>query len=130
MEQLTTDDLGIVYDALLNEGHSDLARRVRAIRGEMLREQEDHEQAADVQTRIHTAYREHAQAPGEFLPLRRIRAKLADLPRTAVDAELDRMYRAQTINLIPQSYRRGLTDEDRAAAYRIGGEDKHLMSIE
>jgi hypothetical protein len=38
------------------------------------------------------------------------------------------MYRAQRVNLIPQSSPRALSDVDREAVLRIGGQDKHLMS--
>jgi hypothetical protein len=40
------------------------------------------------------------------------------------------MYRAQEINLIPESNQQTLTDADRESALRVGGENKHLISIE
>jgi hypothetical protein len=40
------------------------------------------------------------------------------------------MFTAQRVNLIPQSNRQALTAADRDSALRIGGEHKHLMSID
>lgn len=83
---------------------------------------------ADVEARILSAYRAVATEPAQFVKLTEIRQRLADVPRADVDAALDRMYRSQRINLIPQSGQRLLTAEDRKAALRIGEEDKHLVS--
>ena len=47
-----------------------------------------------------------------------------------MDAALAALFTAQRINLIPQSNQRALSDADRDAALRIGGECKHLISIE
>ncbi len=47
-----------------------------------------------------------------------------------MDAALAAMFTAQRINLIPQSHQQALSDADRDAALRIGGEYKHLISIE
>ena len=71
-----------------------------------------------------------AAGPGEFVPLSRLLNELADIPRAAADTVLGKMYRARQINLIPQSNQLTLTAQDRASALRIGGEDKHLISIE
>jgi hypothetical protein len=83
---------------------------------------------ADVQARILGAYRALAEAPAQFVRLTELRARLDDLPRADVDAALDEMYRSQQVNLIPQSAQRGLTAQDREAALRIAGENKHLVS--
>ena len=47
-----------------------------------------------------------------------------------MDSALAAMFTAQRINLIPQSNQRALSDADRESALRIGGENKHLISIE
>jgi hypothetical protein len=39
------------------------------------------------------------------------------------------MYRAQRVNLVPQDNQQALTDADRQAALRVGGEFKHLLSV-
>jgi hypothetical protein len=84
----------------------------------------------DVESGIVTGYRALASEPGAFVKLSELRQKLADIPRADADVALDRMYQAQRINLIPQSNRRELSASDRESALRIGGEDKHLISIE
>ncbi len=83
---------------------------------------------ADVEARIMSAYHELAAEPAHFVKLAELRSRLADLPRAAVDAALDRMYRSQRVNLVPQSSPRALSDADREAVLCIGGQDKHLMS--
>lgn len=84
----------------------------------------------DVEGGIVAGYRALASEPGEFVKLSTLRQKLADVPRADTDAGLAKMYRARRINLIPQANQLTLTDEDREAALRIGGEHKHLISIE
>jgi len=85
-------------------------------------------QEPDVDARILSSYHEVTAEPAQFVKLTELRSRLADLPRADIDAALDRMYRSQRINLIPQSSPRALSAEDREAALRIGGEDKHLIS--
>lgn len=84
----------------------------------------------DAESSIVAGYRALATEPGAFIKLSELRQKLADVPRADTDVALGRMYRAQHINLIPQSNRQRLSDAEREAALRIGGEDKHLISIE
>ena len=85
---------------------------------------------ADLRTSIEAGYRHLAASAGEFVSLRDLRLRLSDRPRRDVDAALATMFTAQRINLIPQSNQRALSDADREAALRIGGEYKHLISIE
>ncbi|HZB29071.1 MAG TPA: hypothetical protein VE465_02790 [Streptosporangiaceae bacterium] len=84
----------------------------------------------DVEVGVVTAYRALAGEPGEFVKLSALRGRLAGVSRADADAALATMYRARRINLIPQSDQLSLTDEDRESALRIGGEQKHLISIE
>lgn len=84
----------------------------------------------DAETVIEAGYRALAGEPGVFVRLAELRGELGDTPRAETDSALDRMYRAQRINLVPQSNRRELTQADHESAVRIGGEDKHLISIE
>lgn len=86
--------------------------------------------AADLTALIETGYRSLAATAGEFVSLRELRLRLADRARPDVDAALATMFTAQRINLIPQSNQQALSDADREAALRIGGEYKHLISIE
>ena len=86
--------------------------------------------AADLTACIEAGYRSLAVAVGQFVSLRELRLRLPDRPRPDVDAALAALFTAQRINLIPQSNQRALSDADREAALRIGGEYKHLISIE
>ena len=65
-----------------------------------------------------------------LVSLRELRLRLADVPRPRLDAALAAMFAAQRINLIPQSNQQALSAADRESALRIGGEYKHLISIE
>lgn len=84
----------------------------------------------DINACIRDAYRALASEPGEFVKLHELRLRLPDIPRADVDDALGRMYQAQRINLVPQSNQQILSDTDRGSALRVGGEDKHLISIE
>ena len=80
--------------------------------------------------RVENAYRTLAPGRGEFIKLRDVRERLADIPRPALDAALAAMFTARRVNLIPQSNQQALTAADRDSALRIGGEHKHLISID
>jgi hypothetical protein len=86
--------------------------------------------APDLTAFIETGYRALAAKAGEFVSLRELRLRLTDRTRPEVDAALTAMFTAQRVNLIPQSNQQALSDADREAALRIGGEYKHLISIE
>ena len=83
----------------------------------------------DIDTLIKSAYHRLATEPGEFVKLRELRAQLPDIPRAELDSALERMYRTQQVNLVPQSNQQALTKADRDAALRIGGEAKHMISV-
>jgi hypothetical protein len=86
--------------------------------------------AVDAVARIRAAYAglaDKAGAPVRLLPLRE---RLADLPSTEFDAALLRLIHEPGVFLEPEPKLRSLTDADRKAAVRVGGEVKHLLSIE
>jgi hypothetical protein len=83
----------------------------------------------DVEELIMAAYRELAAEPGEFVKLRELRGRLGDIARADLDLALERMYRSQQVNLVPQENQQVLTDADRESALRVGGEFKHLLSV-
>jgi hypothetical protein len=85
---------------------------------------------AGVEALIEAAYDELAAGPGEFVGLCELRASLPGAPRAEVDAMLMEMYATQRINLVPRSNQAALSAADREAALRVGGEHKHLISIE
>ena len=80
--------------------------------------------------RIEGGYRSLAAGAGEFVRLRELRLRLPDIPRADLDSALVALFTTQRINLIPQENQQALTDADRESALRIGGENKHLISIE
>jgi hypothetical protein len=84
----------------------------------------------DLTGRVEAVYRALAPRRGEFVKLREVRERLTDIPRPAFDAALESMFTARRANLIPQSNQQALTAADRESALRIGGELKHLISIE
>jgi hypothetical protein len=86
--------------------------------------------AVDVAARVEAGYRELAPVSGEFVKLRELRERLADIPRPDVDSALTAMFTSQRINLIPQENQQALSAADRESGLRIGGENKHLISIE
>jgi hypothetical protein len=93
------------------------------------RDLEAAEKPGDLAELIRAVYLRLASEPGKFVKLRELRAELSDVPRSELDSSLDGMYRAQQVNLVPQSNQQALTQADRESALRIGGEAKHLISI-
>lgn len=93
------------------------------------RDQETGEEPGDIAGLIRAAYLRLAIEPGKFVKLRELRADLSDVPRGELDFSLEGMYRAQQVNLVPQSNQQALTQADRESALRIGGEAKHMISI-
>ena len=87
------------------------------------------ERPGDIAELIRAAYLRLASEPGKFVKLRELRAELNDVPRGELDSSLEEMYRAQQVNLVPQSNQQALTQPDRESALRIGGEAKHMISI-
>jgi hypothetical protein len=59
-----------------------------------------------------------------------LREKLFGVPREAVDAELERMASSQGVHIQAESNQKALTEADRAAAVRFGGDERHLLMIE
>jgi len=84
----------------------------------------------DLTVRVEHAYRTLAPGRGEFVKLRDVRQRLADIPRPALDATLAAMFTARRVKLVPQSNQQALTPADRDSSLRIGGEHKHLISID
>ncbi|MDI1462982.1 hypothetical protein QEZ54_18555 [Catellatospora sp. KI3] len=84
----------------------------------------------DVEQRIRTAYAKLATAPQGWVSLADLRAALADVDRGAVDQALMTMAVHRDVVLVPEENQKNMSAEDRAAAIHIGGEDKHLLSIE
>jgi hypothetical protein len=84
----------------------------------------------DVEARVRSAYVGLAARAGGWVDLVRLRSELPDVSRHDLDAALTRMYRTPGVSLIPEENQKTLTEQDRAAAVQIGGQDKHLIAIE
>jgi hypothetical protein len=84
---------------------------------------------AAVEDRIRSAYHDLVAEPSGWVGLRRLRERLADVPRADVDAALLRLGLGPDVYLEREMNQKSLTDEDWAAAIRVGGEPKHLLSI-
>jgi hypothetical protein len=87
-------------------------------------------EAADVEARIRAAYRKLVGRPRGWVGLADLRRQLDGIAERDVDAALKALHRSPHANLVPESNQKALTAEDRRAAVHIGGEDKHLLSIE
>ncbi|WP_326553321.1 hypothetical protein [Micromonospora sp. NBC_01813] len=84
---------------------------------------------AGVDARVRAAYRELTPRPNGWVKLAQLREKLADLDRAEVDAALLRMVGQPGVSVVPESNQKALTAADRAAAVRVGGQEKHLLAI-
>jgi hypothetical protein len=88
------------------------------------------ETAVEAENRVRAGYQALADKPGAWVRLARLRAKLTDLTHREVDDALLRLDLHPHVFLIAESNQKILSESDREAAIRIGGEDKHLMSID
>lgn len=79
---------------------------------------------------LRAAYARLADRPGGWVSLSRLRGEVTDLPRKEVDAALISLYQQPGVSLIPEENQKTLTETDRAAAVRIGDQNKHLIAIE
>jgi hypothetical protein len=84
----------------------------------------------EIEPHIRDAYATLARRPGDLVRLAQLRPMLDGAARADVDGVLREMSRAKQAHLVPDSNRKMLTDDDHAAAIRIGGEDNHLLAIE
>ena len=78
---------------------------------------------------IRRVYGELAERSGDLVGLEKIRERLTGISRADLDATLLDLNRRKQIHLDPDPNRRILTDEARAAAISVGGEDMHLIAI-
>ena len=79
--------------------------------------------------RIRSAYNLLADRPGQWVSLVDIRLWLQDVPRADLDAALRELACTGQASLAPESNQKALTPEQRAAAVRLGGQDKHLIWV-
>lgn len=84
----------------------------------------------DVGAAIRSAYGRLAAKPGEWVPLTGLRSELTWAHRSQVDDVLVELADAVDVHFASEANQKVLTDEDREAALRLGGQDKHLLAIE
>jgi hypothetical protein len=84
----------------------------------------------DLPSRVQSAYRRLADAPGALVRLVQLRAELADVSRHDLDAALVELHGQRALSLVPEEDQKMLTSEDRAAAVRLGVKDNHLIAID
>ena len=70
------------------------------------------------------------KASSDWVSLTKLRQLLRDISKADIDAALRQMSRNRQVNLVPDSNQKTLTNEDRESAVQIGGEYKHLMSMD
>lgn len=83
-----------------------------------------------LESQIKRAYRKLAPKPGDWVPLAKLRPLLNGASKEDVDTTLKTLGRKQDITLAPNPNRKVVTDDDRAAAVLIGGDENHLIAIE
>lgn len=83
----------------------------------------------DLETAVGKAYRELARKPGGWVALVDLRRQLS-APKHEVDKALVELSAAGRIHLAPESNRKALTPEAKAAGVRLGNDDSHLIKIE
>jgi hypothetical protein len=83
-----------------------------------------------LEARIRAAYRQLAQAPGDWVGLAKVRELLNGAPTAEVDDALRRLEREPDVHIVPETDQRQLTPADRSAAVRIGGKENHLLKVD
>jgi hypothetical protein len=83
-----------------------------------------------VDEKIRSLYNGFAARPGAWVSLSRLRDALSEISRDEIDEALLRLDLQPQVYLISEANQKTLSPADRKAAIHIGGEDKHLLSIE
>jgi hypothetical protein len=86
--------------------------------------------AADPETQVRAAYARLSPHTGAWVSLADVRDALPMLSRAEVDSGLRVLARTPGAQLIPVANLKALTQRDRDAAIKLGGEDNHVLSIE
>jgi hypothetical protein len=86
--------------------------------------------AGDLESLIRQVYLDLGDGYQDWVRLAKVRPRLDGADRGEVDETLLKMVKDGDTHLVAGANRKVLTDDDHAAAIRIGGEDKHLMAIE
>jgi len=87
------------------------------------------EREQGLEGQILSAYAALTKRSGDLVSLVRLRQELASVDRAELDKVLKAMDRSRAIQLEPEPNRKVLSDDAHEAAIRIGGEDKHFISV-
>lgn len=81
--------------------------------------------------RLEDTYQSLSTSPNyeEWVSITDVRAKLDDVGRAELDAEMLRLLDAGIVHIAPNADQQRLTPADRAAALVIGGKPKHLIKF-
>ncbi|GIH02726.1 hypothetical protein Rhe02_07930 [Rhizocola hellebori] len=82
-----------------------------------------------VEHQIQSTYARLAKRRGELVSLVKLRGNLPMVPRDVLNKTLKAMDRQRTIQLDPDPNTKALPQEAHDAAIRVGGEDKHFISM-
>lgn len=84
---------------------------------------------APVTEQITQAYAALARDPRDWITLVALRAHLPNVPRPELDAALWTLYERREVHLQPEENAKTITQQDRAAAMRLGETDVHLLRV-
>ena len=87
--------------------------------------------AATAEDKVRSAYRQSGGQDGSYVNVTAMHDRLEAMGMSPADADrtMTSMYRSQQANLVPQENQARLSTRQRAEAIRLGGEDKHRISI-
>ncbi len=86
--------------------------------------------APDVEALILAAYDDLADAAGDWVMLADVRQRLDGTAKVDVDEALVRLARRPGVHLVPEANQQALSPAERAAAVRLGGQDRHALAVE
>lgn len=79
---------------------------------------------------VRAAYQSLASEQGAWVSLARLRDALPGMSRQEQDRAIKSLYdNSEDVNIVPENNQKSLTQAQRDAALRFGGQDKHLISI-
>lgn len=85
----------------------------------------------EIENKVREAYESLVREPGDWAGIVDVRNRLGEqFDRAEVDRVLKDMNRRGVVVIAPESNRKALTEEDHAAALRLGGEDNHLIMFQ
>lgn len=83
----------------------------------------------DLDVEVRKAYADLSREPGNWVRLSDLRDHVARTVRRGVDEALARLSLEEGVAIEPESNQKALTARDRAAAVRLGNQDKHVIAI-